>query len=78
MTRYKIEVIRDCCVGDGLCCDIAPKTFKMDDEDRCVVVDPAGDPPEDILRAAEECLTDAIVLVDAQTGERVCPRGPLS
>ena len=74
MAKYKIEIIRDACVGDGLCCEIASKTFEMDGEDCCKVIDPDGDPPEDILRAAKECLTDAIVLVDEQTGETICPR----
>jgi ferredoxin len=73
MAKYKIEIDRDACVGDGLCVDEAPNTFEMDDEDIAVVIDPEGDDPDAILEAAQSCPSDAIILYDAETGEKVWP-----
>jgi ferredoxin len=74
MTGYRIEMDRDTCVGDGLCCEEAPATFQRDDEIKTVVIDPYGDPPEDILSAAQSCRLQAITLYDADTGEKVWPK----
>jgi ferredoxin len=73
MAKYKIEIDRDACVGDGLCVDEAPDTFEMDDEDIAVVINPAGDDSEAILDAAQACPSDAIILHDAETGAKVWP-----
>ncbi|MFH0983004.1 MAG: ferredoxin [Planctomycetota bacterium] len=73
MTGYKIEIDRDTCVGDGLCCEEAPGTFQKDDEIKSVVIDPQGDPPDDILSAAQNCRLGAITLYDADTGEKLWP-----
>ena len=73
MAPFRIVIDRDACVGDGHCREIAGNTFDIDCEDCCVVIDPDGDPPEDILRAARECLVGAIKLFDARTGEPVLP-----
>jgi ferredoxin len=73
MAKYRIEILREVCFGDKLCVDLAPDTFELDDEDKIVVTDPAGNWPEYVLRAAMECPNDAIVLRDAETGERIWP-----
>jgi len=73
MAKYRIEIDRDECIGDGLCADEAPGTFEMDDEDIAVVIDPEGDDPDTILEAAKSCPSDAIILYDAETGEKVWP-----
>jgi ferredoxin len=73
VAKYRIEIDREACVGDGLCVDEAPETFEMDDEDIAVVINPEGDDPEDILGAAEACPSDAIILYDAETGAKVWP-----
>ena len=74
MTEYTIDIDRVTCVGDKLCCEEAPNTFRMDDEGKVVVTDPQGDPPEYILQAAQSCPLDAIILHDAATGQRIWPR----
>lgn len=74
MTRYRIEINRDVCVGDGLCREHAPDTFKIDPDQKVVVVDPGGDRPEYIKDAAKRCRMEAITLFDALTGERIWPR----
>ena len=69
----RIEIDRDECLGDGLCCDDAPGTFELDAEDKAVVIDPAGDPPEAVLEAAKGCPCDAIALIDPATDAKVWP-----
>jgi ferredoxin len=73
--KYKIEVDRDTCIGDGFCCEAAPETFEKDDEIKVVVVNPEGDPPEAILTAAQGCKLEAITLHDTDTGMKVWPVG---
>jgi len=73
MAKYRIEIDREQCVGDGACCDAAPATFELDDEEIATVKDPGGDDPETILEAAKSCPTDAIAIFDAKTGEKIWP-----
>jgi len=73
MAKYKIEIDREECIGDGLCVDEAENTFEMDDDDIAVVINPGGDDPATILEAATSCPTDAIILHDAETGAKVWP-----
>jgi len=74
MAKYKIEVDRDLCVGDGACVNEAPGTFEMDGDNIAIVTNPAGNTPEEILAAAQSCPVDAIILHDAATGEKVWPK----
>ena len=74
MVRYKIEIDVEACDGDRLCGELAPNTFEMDDEGCARVVDPNGDPWEDILDAAKNCPLQGITLYDAETGARVWPQ----
>ena len=73
MAKYKIEIDRDLCIGDGACCDEAPQTLEMDDETIAVVVDPDGNTPEEIMSAAQSCPVDAVILTDAKSGDKVWP-----
>lgn len=75
MAGYRIVIDVEACDGDKLCGEIAPATFEMDDEGRARVVDPWGDPPEDILTAAQSCPLQGITLYDFDTGARVWPKG---
>ena len=73
MAKYRIEIDREACIGDGLCAEEAPGTFEMDDEEIAVVINPEGDDPDTILAAAEACPSEAIILYDAETGDKVWP-----
>jgi ferredoxin len=73
MAKYRIEIDREACVGDGLCREEALATFDLDDESKAVVTNPEGDPPEHILLAAKNCPLDAIVLRDPETGDQIWP-----
>jgi ferredoxin len=70
---YKIEIDRDACIGDEQCCSDCPDTFEMDDEGKAVVSNPTGNSQEDILAAAQNCPTDAIILHDGDSGDKVWP-----
>ena len=73
MAKYKLEVDRDACIGDGLCADEAPGTFEMDDEDKAIVLEGSTDSRDTILEAAQNCPTDAITVEDKDTGEKLYP-----
>jgi ferredoxin len=75
VAKYKIEIDAEKCIGDQACCADAPDTFEMNDDDIATVSDPEGDAPDEILTAAQSCPTDAITLVDADTGQQVWPEG---
>lgn len=50
------------CIGCGACAATAPNTFKMGDDGKSEVVNPAGDPAETIKQAADGCPVQAITL----------------
>jgi len=52
---------------------LAMKTFALDSENKAIVLDEAGDPPESIKLAAESCPTKAIILENIETGEQEYP-----
>jgi ferredoxin len=57
------------CIAQGDCMELAPEVFQVDDCARIV-----GEGPDDlILTAARECPTEAISIVDSETGEQVYP-----
>lgn len=74
MAKFKIEIDRDLCIGDGACCGEAPNTFEMDADNIAIVKDTEGHTPEEILQASQTCPVDAIKLKDASTGEQVWPK----
>lgn len=62
----KANVNKDDCIACGLCEDICPEVFKMDDEGIAVViVDSVPAEAEASAKEAEEsCPTDAIIIED--------------
>jgi len=68
----KIMVDRELCIGAASCVALAAKTFKLDDENKAVVIDPKGDSEDDIMAAALSCPTNAIFLYD-ENGEQIHP-----
>ena len=70
---YKVMVDRDRCRGFACCTRIAPKVFQLDEEGKSTVVDPEGASDRTIFLAAQECPTEAIIVVDEETGKRLWP-----
>jgi len=61
------------CVGNAMCETFAPRVFQLNANRQSEAVNPAGDPEEKILEAAENCPVSAIFVEDADTGERLFP-----
>jgi ferredoxin len=61
--RIEITVDRALCIGSGDCVDTAPDVFKLDDEEKAIVIDPDGAPLQDVLDAAANCPVSAVFVV---------------
>ena len=71
MTRYRIEVDHDVCQGTGMCVGIAPDHFELGSDHLSRPLLTIVDADEAVADAAECCPLEAIVLVDADTGEPI-------
>ena len=60
----KAFVDKDACIGCGLCADICPEVFKMDDDGTSTAIDTEiPDDAKDAAReAAEQCPVEAITI----------------
>ena len=73
MKKWKIIMDGDFCIGAASCVALSAKTFALDSENKAIVLEGDGDPPDLIKLAAESCPTKAIILVDEETGEQEYP-----
>ena len=71
--KLKITIDRDLCIGAASCVALAMKTFALDSENKAIVLEGEGDPPDVVKLAAESCPTKAIILVDEDSGEQEYP-----
>ena len=71
MTRWKISVDKNACLGSAVCVAIAPDRFALDERQRSGPVEAEIDPDEEVRDAAASCPSEAISLVDADTGQPV-------
>jgi len=71
--KYKVQVVRDLCIGAASCIALSPSTFQLDNENKAVILDGADETPENLLMAAQSCPTKAIIITDTETGEQVWP-----
>ena len=71
--KLRVRVDHQACVGNAMCETIAAHTFRLNDDRQSEVVDPEGDSAERVLEAAENCPVSAILVEDAETGERLFP-----
>ena len=60
----KIKIDKNKCIGCGTCVVIAPKTFKLNDEGKSELIEPAGDDQKTIRNAIDSCPVVAIKLTD--------------
>jgi ferredoxin len=60
-----IAVNREVCMGSGNCAFWAPGVFDLDDDGIAIVVDPAAQPDDKVIMAAEGCPTQAITVAEA-------------
>lgn len=71
--KYKIQVIRDLCIGAASCVAVSPAIFELDAEKKAIILEQGSDDAENILTAAQSCPTKAIIITDTETGKQVWP-----
>lgn len=85
--RIRVQIIRKKCIAASLCVTAAPHVFELDDERIAILLNPDSRVDADrtnledgvfidedpIWQAAEDCPVDAILLLDAKTGEQLYP-----
>ena len=71
--NLRIRVDHNVCVGNAMCETFAPHVFQLNENRQSEAVNPAGDPVEQVLEAAENCPVSAITVEDADTGEQLFP-----
>lgn len=71
--KYKVKVIRNLCIGAASCIAVSPNIFKLDGENKAVILEGNQDTPENILMAAQSCPTKAIIVIDTETNTQVWP-----
>jgi ferredoxin len=59
-----VHILRHECCGNAECVEIAPDVFALDSKNKAVVLDAEAAPRETLLRAAEACPCQAIVVED--------------
>ncbi len=79
----RIRVDEDICIANAVCVELAPKVFQLRKQETpsilaplAYVEDPLGASNDEILQAAQMCPTGAIIIEDAETGERIHPPLP--
>lgn len=72
--RYTVKVIRDKCIGAASCIAVAPNTYKLDEENKAIILDQKADDDETLLLSAQSCPTAAIEVIDDETGEKIWPK----
>lgn len=78
-----IRIDENICIANTVCIQLAPKVFQLKKQERAsifaplaYIVDPNGATNDEILIAAQMCPTGAIIIEDAETGERIHPPLP--
>lgn len=56
------KVDKEKCIGCGACAAVAANTFKIAEDGKSEVANPAGDPEDVIKQAADACPVQAITL----------------
>lgn len=68
-----VDVDRNLCIGAASCVALAPKAFKMDEENKAVLMDSWTEEDQEILiAAAKSCPVDAIIIKDNE-GKQLWP-----
>jgi len=61
----KVKIDHDLCSGDGICADLCPEVFEMeDDKAKVIVEDVPEDAEEDCRDAADSCPEGCIEIIE--------------
>lgn len=73
VSKYRIEIDREVCIGAASCVAIAGATFSLDEENKVLMVEGDWDSDEMVLAAAQSCPVFAIKVFDNETGRQIFP-----
>jgi ferredoxin len=73
MAKLKTTVNKVKCISSEECVETAPAVFRLDDQGKSEVYNPAGASDGAILTAARACPTKAIIVLDEETGAQLFP-----
>ena len=76
MTRWRISVDQEACIGSGSCAATAPGHFRLDridGRDRSRPLAEVVDPDDRVLGAALSCPTEAITVREQPSGTVLAP-----
>lgn len=74
MTKCKVVIDKEKCVGSGTCELLARLTFRLGVDNKVWIVDQDGNSDEEKLLAAQSCPSLAIKIINTSTGETVWPK----
>lgn len=74
MTKYKVIIDKNKCIGAGTCTSLAGLTFRIGDDGKAELIDQDGNSDEEKLLAAQACPNFAIKVINSATGETVWPK----
>ena len=72
-SKYLVEIDRDVCIGAASCVAIAANSFKLDEQNKVLILEDDWDSDELLLAAAQSCPVFAIKIKDAATGKQIFP-----
>jgi ferredoxin len=67
--KVRVHIDREACLAYGDCAELAPEAFEVDDVARLV----GSAPLNKLVDAARACPSEAITLINAETGEQLAP-----
>jgi ferredoxin len=67
--KIKVHIDKRECLAYGDCAELAPEAFEVHDTARLV----GSAPLRKLVDAARACPSEAITLIDAETGEQIAP-----
>lgn len=74
MTKCKVIIDKEKCVGTGGCVGLAGLTFRLGEDGKAELIDQDGNSDEEKLMAAKACPIKAIKIINTETGETLWPK----
>ncbi len=74
MTKYKVVIDQNKCIGAASCVATAVLTFRLNSSDKSEIIDQDGNSDEEKLLAAQTCPTGAIMVIDTVSGQKLWPK----
>jgi len=72
-SKYRVEINREICIGAASCVAIAGKSFKLDEQNKVLIVEGDWDSDDIIMAAAQSCPVFAIKIFDKETNKQIFP-----